>query len=224
MRLSPKAEIILVASVLTLFFNPSSAQAQPALWEEVQTLKKFDQQYKTPPYPILFIGSSSIRKWDGLQVAFGAYNVINRGIGGAVVNDIIFYLNDIVFPYEPRQIVLYVGENDLLDERSTADSILSRTKKLYLLIRARLPSIPIIYISLKPSPSRDKFQQKAMETNRLVKNFFALEKNVVFVDIYSRMLKDGKSRSELFIEDQLHMNDAGYKIWEKAVRKYLIRK
>ena len=224
MRPSAKAEIIIVASVLALSFNPSFAQTQPALWDEVQILKKFDQQYKTPPHPILFVGSSSIRKWDDLQLAFGKYNVLNRGIGGAVVNDIIYYLNDIVFPYDPRQIVLYVGENDLLDERSTADSILNRTKKLYHLIRTRLPSIPIIYISLKPSPSRAKFQQKAVESNRLIKNFFSGEKNVVFIDVYSLMLKKGNSRPELFVDDQLHMNEAGYKIWEKAVRKYLITK
>jgi hypothetical protein len=84
-----KRELFLAATVFALFINSSYAQSLPGFWDEVQTIKKFDQQYKVPPHPILFVGSSSIRKWDGLQVAFGKYNVLNRGIGGALLNDII---------------------------------------------------------------------------------------------------------------------------------------
>jgi lysophospholipase L1-like esterase len=204
-------------------FVDSPGQDRPSFWDDVQAIKKFDELYQTPPHPILFVGSSSIRKWDGLQVTFGNYNVINRGIGGAVIKDIVFYLNDIVFPYQPRQIVLYVGENDVPNATLTADSILNQTKKLFRLIRAKLPYTPIIYISFKPSPSRDEFQQKATQAVKLIKTFMASEKNVVFVDVYSLMLKNGNSRPELFVEDQLHLNAEGYKIWEKAIRPYLIK-
>lgn len=212
---------LFLSVLVALLFQSSFAQTQPRFWDEVQTLKKFDQQYQFPSHPILFVGSSSIRKWDRLQVVFGKYNVINRGIGGAATNDITFYLNDIVFPYQPRQIVLYVGDNDLPDEQCTADSILNRTQKLYRFIRAKLPTVPIVYISIKPSPSREKFLTKAVEANRLIRNFFSQEKNAVFVDIYSLMLKNGKPRPELFVPDQLHMNEEGYKIWEKALKKHL---
>lgn len=218
-RKSMKKSPVLFIALLSAM--QMTAQTTPPLWDEVQTIKKFDQQYKVPPHPILFVGSSSIRKWDGLQVAFGNYNVLNRGIGGAVINDIIFYLNDIVFPYAPRQIVLYVGENDLPNEKLTADSILNRTKNLFRLIRTKLPETPIVYISFKPSPSRDKYQDKALRSVQLIQDFLKKEKNVKYVDVYSPMLKDGKSRPELFVADQLHMNAKGYKIWEDALRQYL---
>ena len=178
--------------------------------------------YQVPEHPILFVGSSSIRKWDGLQIAFGNYNVINRGIGGAVFADITYYLKDIVFPYHPRQIVIYV-ENDLPDETATADVILQRFITLYSAIRTKLPDVPIAYISMKPSPSRDKFRPKAIEANRLIKAFLAKEKDTSFIDIFSPMMKDGKSRPELFVDDMLHMNAAGYAIWEEAVRPYLLK-
>lgn len=210
-----------VLFVVLLLAIQVAAQTTPPLWDEVQTIKKFDQQYKVPPHPILFVGSSSIRKWDDLQVAFGNYNVLNRGIGGAVINDIIFYLDDIVFPYEPRQIILYVGENDLPNEKLTADSILNRTKNLFRLIRARLPETPMVYISFKPSPSRDKYQDKAFHSLQLIRDFLKQEKNVKYIDVYSLMLKNGKSRPELFVSDQLHMNAEGYKIWENALKPYL---
>ncbi len=177
--------------------------------------------FQQPPNPILFVGSSSIRKWEHLQQAFGTYNVMNRGIGGAVIDDITFYLNDIVFPYKPRQIVLYVGENDVISNIATADTILNRTIRLYKGIRSRLPEVPIVYIALKPSPSRDKFMAKAINANRLIREYLSHEKNTAFVDIFSPMLKEGKSRPELFVGDMLHMNQQGYDIWEKALKPYL---
>lgn len=180
--------------------------------------------YSPAPHPILFIGSSSIRKWEHLQQAFGSYNVLNRGVGGTVIDDITFYLNDILFPYAPKQIVLYVGENDLPREKETADTILNKTIHLYKMIRAKLPNVPIAYIALKPSPSREKYSAKAIAANKLIKNFLAKEKNTAFIDVFTPMLdKNGKSRPELFVEDMLHMKPAGYAIWEKAVRPYLIK-
>lgn len=202
-----------------------SAQNKPVYWEDVQTIKKYDQMYEPPYQPILFIGSSSIRKWNDLERTFANYVVLNRGIGGAVVNDITYYLNDIVFPYHPRQIVIYVGENDLPDEQSTADSVLNRTKRLIEGIRAKLPEISILYISIKPSPSREKYQPKAIEANRLIREYLKEDKKITFIDVFSLMLTpEGKLRPELFVGDMLHMNGQGYKIWRAAVEPYLLKR
>lgn len=216
-------KIILLITALYFSILSIAAQTKPPFWDDVQTIKKYDQLFKSPVHPVLFVGSSSIRKWDNLPQVFAKYNALNRGIGGAVINDITFYLNDVVFPYQPRQIVLYVGENDIINDKVTADTVLNRTIALYKAIRAKLPAIPIAYISIKPSPSRDKFRDKAVASNELIKKFLAGEKNTSFIDIFPKMLKDGKSRNELFVDDMLHMNSEGYAIWEKAVKPYLIK-
>jgi lysophospholipase L1-like esterase len=200
-----------------------SAQTQHRFWDDVQTIKKYDKLFVPQPHPIVFVGSSTIRKWAGLQVAFGKYNVINRGVGDTVIDDITYYLDDLVFAYNPRQIVLYVGENDLVAERETADTILNKTIVLYRAIRAKLPDVSIVYIGFKPSPSRDKYRDKCVKANQLIKDFLKSEKNTAFVDIFSLMLKDGKSRPELFLGDMLHMKPEGYAIWEKAVKPYLLK-
>ena len=214
----------LVSIVLLLLVSKASiCQTKlPNYWNDVQTIKSYDKMFQQPPNPILFVGSSSIRKWEHLQQAFGSYNVMNRGIGGAVVNDITFYLKDLVFKYKPRQIVMYVGENDVVSEGVTADSILNRTIRLCKGIRAEMPTVPMVYIALKPSPSRAQFMDKTKEANRLIREFLSQEKNTVFVDIFSPMLKEGKSRPELFVSDLLHMNQKGYDIWEAAVKPFLI--
>lgn len=189
--------------------------------EDVEVIRKYDNMYPQPENPILFVGSSSIRLWKDFNKKFGKYSAINRGIGGAVVNDILYHTEDLIFRYKPRKIVLYVGENDLPNASSTADSVLSRTVRLYNRIRSGLPDVPIIYIAMKPSPSRDQFQAKAMEANGLIRKFFEGRKDVTFLDIYTPMLTNGKSRPELFLEDQLHMNEKGYAIWEKKLAKHL---
>ena len=213
--------VLLILSFLTI---TTFAQKKPNFWDDVQVIKKYDQMYKPRVNPVLFVGSSSIRKWDDCTQIFAKYNALNRGIGGAVINDITYYLNDVVFPYHPKQIVLYVGENDLPNDKVTPDTVLNRTVKLYKAIRAKLPTVPIVYISIKPSPSRDKFKEKAVASNTLIKKFLAGEANTTFVNVYSLMLtKDGKLRPELFVEDMLHMNAKGYAIWRKAVEPHLLK-
>jgi lysophospholipase L1-like esterase len=200
-----------------------SAQTTHRFWDDVQTIKRYDKLFVPQPNPIVFVGSSTIRKWADLQVVFGKYNVINRGVGGTVIDEITYYLDDLVFAYKPRQIVLYVGENDLPVEAETADTILNKTIVLYRAIRAKLPDVPIVYIGFKPSPSRDKYREKCVKANELIRDFLKGEKNTAFVDVFTPMLKDGKSRPELFLGDMLHMKPEGYTIWEKAVKPYLLK-
>jgi lysophospholipase L1-like esterase len=212
--------IILIVIQQTLLF----AQDQPRFWNDVQTIKLYDQMYTPPANPILFIGSSSIRKWNDLERTFADYVVMNRGIGGAITNDITYYVNDIVFPYHPRQIVIYVGENDAPDEKTTADSILNRTKHLMEVLRTQLPDVPVVYLAMKPSPSREKYQNKVKTANDLIREYLKTEKNTTFIDIYTLMLTpEGKLRPELFVEDMLHMNKDGYKIWRTAVEPFLLK-
>ncbi|SHN30259.1 Lysophospholipase L1 [Chitinophaga sp. CF418] len=210
--------------VLILIVFISSVHAQ-RYQDDINTILKWDKMYAPPANPILFTGSSSIRKWDDLERTFSSYVVMNRGVGGAVTNDIIHYAEQIIFPYHPRQIVLYVGENDLVEKGVTADTIFNRFKNLYATIRSKLPNIPIVYISIKPSPSRVEFLPIAKEANSLIRNYIARQSNITFVDIFQLMLdKNGLPRKELFVEDMLHMNAQGYAIWKKAVSPHLLHR
>jgi lysophospholipase L1-like esterase len=218
-----KKYLLLLGLALLQISGHLWAQSPERFQNDIHTIQQFDKMYAPPLHPILFVGSSSIRKWDDLERNFSRYVVLNRGVGGAITNDVTYYAKDIIFPYAPRQIVVYVGENDLPAANVNADTLLQRFTVLYAKIRSELPTIPLIYISIKPSPSRAAFFDKAKQTNALIKDFLAKEKNTVFVDIYPKMLgKDGLPRKELFLEDMLHMNKQGYAIWEKAIQPYLL--
>lgn len=173
---------------------------------------------------ILFIGSSSFTKWKDVQNYFPGYPILNRGFGGSSLPDVIRYADKIIFPYEPKQIVIYCGENDLAaSDTVTADMVVSRFDTLFSLIRNRLPNIPIVFVSLKPSPSRQKFWPKMEEANEAIKAMMENENNAVFVDVYHLMFnEDGSIKKEIFLSDNLHMNAKGYAIWQSAIAPYLL--
>ncbi|MBV8253059.1 MAG: GDSL family lipase [Chitinophaga sp.] len=213
--------VLLLAGISTQL---AMAQDKPRFWDDVQVIKAWDKIYYPPEHPVLFIGSSSIRVWHDVERTFAPYVAMNRGIGGAIINDITFYLNDLVFPYKPKQIVIYVGDNDIPEATATADTILIRTKALLEGIRAKMPEVSILYMSIKPSPSRAKWMDKVKAANGLIRSYIATQQNMRFVDIFTPMLDaNGNARAELFRNDMLHMNSKGYNIWKKAILPYLIK-
>jgi lysophospholipase L1-like esterase len=201
------------------------AQNTP-FYSEIEHFKKQDSIHFPPKHAILFLGSSSFRKWEDVQKYFPGYTIINRGFGGSTIPDAMRYLNEIVFPYEPKQVVIYEGDNDLASsDNITADSVLNRFEKLFSLIRKHLPNTAIAFVSIKPSPSREKLMPEMQEANSMIKTFLSHQKNAAFIDVYHVMLnKDGTPDKSLFIEDELHMNDKGYHIWQRIIKPYLLKK
>jgi len=61
-----------------------------------------------------------------------------------------------------------------------------------------------------------------MEFNKLISNMADVDDLLTFIDIWDSMLTpDGERIPELFIEDGLHINAAGYEIWTRLVREKL---
>jgi len=204
----------------------------PPFWSDIRNFKNQDSISFPPKNAILFIGSSSFTMWKGMQDSFPGYKIINRGFGGSTLLDQIRYVNDIVFPYEPKQIVIYCGENDLASSDTViAPIVLDRFMQLCKLIRAKTQA-PIAFVSLKPSPSRRHLIPKMLETNRLIEYFIWASKNPFdsttitfhFIDVHSKMLnQQSQPIPEIFLDDSLHMNAKGYAIWKKEIEPYLIK-
>lgn len=212
---------------ITLFFTLHQLQAQtsPAFWQEIVSFKKKDSAQMPPTNAILFVGSSSFARWQDVGHYFPGYTIINRGFGGSSLPDVIRYTYDIVLPYQPKQVVIYCGENDLASSDSiSAIEVLNRFKTFFGMIRTNLPSANIAFVSIKPSPSRATIQNKVKAANTFIKKYIASQKNAVFIDIYDAMLDTkGQMREELYVGDRLHMNPTGYLIWQKAIAPYLLK-
>lgn len=205
-----------------MVFSLASACADPARWrEEIDRLTQSDLTSPPTRGGIVFVGSSSIRLWTTLQQDFPGLNVINRGFGGSCLEDSIFYLDRLVLPHQPRVVVLYAGENDLTGgmapEKVAADYARFRER-----IHAALPGTRIVYLSCKPSPSRRQHLEKFRQANALIAAACAGDPLCTFVDVHAAMLgADGQPRPELFADDRLHLNRAGYAIWARLLTPVL---
>jgi len=205
--------------------KPAVVAVLPPFWNDIQNFKKQDSVSSPPKNAILFIGSSSFTMWKDIKDYFPEYTIINRGFGGSTLLDQFDYAKDIIFPYNPKQIIIYCGENDLAgDSTVTAAMVVGRFNLLFHVIRQEFTDIPLAYISMKPSPSRRHLFSEMREANQSIKEYLSVEKNSVFIDVYNKMLNTaGQPMPEIFLEDSLHMNAKGYAIWQEAIKPHLIK-
>lgn len=191
-------------------------------WEpEVQTWEEQDRLNPPKPGGVLFIGSSSIRLWHTLAEDFPGVDVINRGFGGSEIADSTELAQRIVVPYRPRMILLYAGDNDLANRR-TPRQVRDDFSAFVTRVRKDLPDVRIAFIAIKPSLARAHLLDKMREANALVREDAASRRDVAFIDVFTPMMTpDGKVRGELFVEDGLHLNRAGYELWKAVIAPYL---
>jgi lysophospholipase L1-like esterase len=188
-------------------------------WEkEIAAFEASDRTNPPPKHAILFVGSSTIRLWK-LQKNFPGRQVINRGFGGSQIADVNEFADRIVFPYEPRLIVFYSGDNDLQAGKSV-DRVFADFQEFVRKVHARLPDTEIACISIKPCPSRWKNHEKVMSVNAKIAAMH--DPKLKFIDAYPLMLgADGKPRPELFLKDGLHPSAKCYQLWAGKIKPLL---
>jgi lysophospholipase L1-like esterase len=198
-------------------------RSDPERWEP--TIRKFEEadRLTAPPQNgIVFIGASSIVRWNlGESFPELGPRAINRGFGGSLAADSTRYADRIVIPYKPRKVVFYAGDNDIEAGR-TPEQIAGDFAAFEQKVHAALPSTEIVFISIKPSIRRWPWIEQIKGANALVQKYCAAHPHLAFVDIVPQMIgADGKPRKELLLDDGLHMTPAGYKVWNDALRPLL---
>lgn len=201
----------------------SFAQQKPAFWDDIQKFRQEDAAHPPVAGAILFVGSSSFTNWKDVNDYFPGKNIINRGFGGSSLLDLNFYSEELLKPYHPRQIVIYCGENDFAaNPGARPRQVFNRFRHFYHAIRKNYPDVPVAYVSIKLSPSREALWPKFAATNRLVKNYLEKQEHAAFIDVTDAMEDPaGRVRRDIFLEDMLHMKPEGYRIWADVMRPYL---
>jgi lysophospholipase L1-like esterase len=186
---------------------------------EIKAFEAADRTNPPPKNAILFVGSSTIRLWKTLAQDFPDLKVINRGFGGSHLSDSTAFADRIILPYQPKTIVLYAGDNDLAAGK-TPEQVFANYQAFIQKIRAELPETRIVYLSIKPSPSRWHLKDQIQAANRMISGLKG--DRLLFIDTYSSMLNQGgQPRAELFQKDNLHMNAEGYELWTSLIKPYL---
>lgn len=188
--------------------------------DAIEAFEAADQKSRPEKGKVLFLGSSSIRRWD-TAAAFDGIDSINRGFGGSQTSDCIYFFDRIVRPYEPSVIVFYEGDNDIAAGK-TVEQVFGNFQTFYSMVRKELPDTKIVYIPIKPSIQRAQLWPLMDLMNQLVYTRSQKSRYLYYADIATPMLATGMPPSKsLFAEDGLHLSDKGNALWASVIRPVL---
>jgi lysophospholipase L1-like esterase len=219
-------------SALVLFLNVNcsplykyrNSTSTPKWANEIANFEKISKEQKYPEDAILFTGSSSIRKWTSIEEDMKPHSVISRGFGGSKIEDLAYYLERIVYPHRFKAIVIFSGTNNLTGKKndSKPQDVLKMAQLIKRKIRSKYPEVPVFWIAITATNARINAWDKVQEANHLVKNMCEKSSNFHFIETKDYYLgQDGKPIKDLFVKDQIHLNEEGYAIWTKIIRKEL---
>jgi hypothetical protein len=90
-------------------------------------------------------------------------------------------------------------------------------------IHKALPETRIYVMSIKPSVLRWANWPEAVKANNMLKALVAKNPRLTYIDVATPFLQpNGQVMTDIFVPDNLHLNEKGYKIWTEAVRAVLI--
>jgi lysophospholipase L1-like esterase len=202
--------------------QPTKRPHNFARWEKsIAAFEDADRVSPPPKDAVLFVGASTITLWKTLPRDFPDHKIINRGFGGSEIVDTTHFAERIIFPYEPKMIILRCGSNDIANGKRPED-VVDEFKAFVSKVREKLPRAEIVFMSLNAIPSRWAQKDKDDRANKLIRAAIDKMPQVRFLDISDMVLMpDGKSRTELFGPDRLHFNEAGYKLLAERARPFL---
>jgi hypothetical protein len=219
--------IILIAIILLVScasLNKYRELPEVKAWEsEIEKFEQLDISKSYPSEAILFAGSSSIRIWSTIGKDMMPYNVIQRGYGGAKLSDFAVYADRIIYPHPCQAIVLFIG-NDISgnDGDKSPLEVSQLFRKTLYIIRRKFTDTPVFWISITPTPSRWHVWPEIKEANSMIKEICLSHRNTYFTDTEKYFLNaSGLPRSELFLDDRLHLNADGYAIWTGIIKNEL---
>ena len=188
--------------------------------QAIETFIRWDLKNTFPEDAILFVGSSSIVLWETSRF-FPDYPVINRGFGGSHLSDVVYYFDSIICKYQPRLIVFYEGDNDIAFGKSV-DQVVSDYITFVDLVKENCSDTPVIFLSIKPSPSRWHVWPEMQKANSRIRDLSMKDEHLHFLDLSEEMITmDGQVDSLLFLKDRLHLNDKGYVLWSQLLNSKL---
>ena len=195
---------------------------------------EFEKERPVNSADIVFLGNSLTQggKWSEYfgktekDLAARGGGIRNRGIIGDDAPGIYDRLNQIL-PGKPAKIFLLVGVNDISHQIS-ADSVLTLAGRVVERIRRESPDTRLYLQSLLPfNEQKNKYKSmtgKAGVIKEVNEGLRRLAKSygIKFIRLYSHFTEKGSEQLKPSLtSDGLHINEDGYAIWVKQIKKYV---
>ena len=153
---------------------------------------------------------------------FSNRKVVNRGFGGAHISDVNHFVQETVFSHDPSVVVFYAGDNDVWAGKREAQT-LDDFVEFVSAVQAESTNTPIVFVSLKPSPSRWSVWAEMQAANQTIRSLVDGDPFLHYADVATPMIgNDGVPIPGLFLDDGLHLNAEGYGVWTDVVKTVLL--
>ena len=166
----------------------------------------------------VFIGNSitNMHEW---QEAFGSNSVLNRGVSGAVSDEIVDNLESYIIDH-PAKVFLMIGTNDLGTQGMLYPEYpFQRIQRIVNRIQRESPATEIYVQSILPTTNGLRTADNIQRTNAMLKAY-CQEAGVQYIDLYSRMVQAGTaSMPSNYTYDNLHCTAMAYSAWCKAIEE-----
>jgi hypothetical protein len=188
----------------------SVAQQKVRFADEIDAFLKTDSVNPPPKNAILFIGSSTFRLWTHVNEHMAPLPAFNRAFGGSRTHEVLYYMDKIVLPYDPRIIVYYCGSNDIAGGVNP-EAVLRNFTAFCEKVKAKLPATKIFFVAIAKAPSRIAHWGAMDSANTMIGEYCRSTENLAFIEL-NPILFDagGKPRLELYRDDKLHFKDHVY--------------
>ncbi|TBR42816.1 cyclic nucleotide-binding domain-containing protein [Marinomonas agarivorans] len=198
-------------------------QLESEFESDVRALEFRISQTEKRANPVVFYGSSSFTLWHNINNALQQQDLINLGFSAATIDACIYYFERLVVPQNPKSIVLYAGDNDL-GNRKSSNKVIELYIALLEKIDQHFAGIPVAIVAIKPSPARQHLLTEIKQTNQMLARLAKTRPNTKFVDLYAATINEsGLPDPTLFDNDSLHLNEKGYKALSACLLDYFAR-
>jgi lysophospholipase L1-like esterase len=118
--------------------------------------------------------------------------------------------------------VVFVGSSSIRLWKTLAEEVAADFRSFCARLHSALPEARLIVTSIKLTPARWRLRESIAFANALLAAHCAGDSRRAFVDINPVMLTpDGHPREDLYVEDRLHLNAAGYRLWRDRLAPLL---
>ena len=186
---------------------------------------KYENNVSIPPYSVVLAGSSSMENWATSTADMSPVTTCNVGIGGTTVEHWSQKLaKRLIYPFNPRAVVFYVGVNNIINNNKTGDQTGAALVELFDDVHSHLPEAQIYFILINKVPNYTSYYAEMDIANAYATRYAAAHDYLTLIDAGRPLVKaSGVTNKAYFLSDGLHMSLCGYVIWGREVKEAFIK-
>lgn len=181
---------------------------------------------------IVFLGDS-ITQFYNLDKYYKNYNVVNSGVAGNKIDDILSDLKNRVYRYNPSKVILLIGINNIINDQNVNDIydkivfVVNEINKNRRYTKIYIQSVYPINESDNDKIFADyrnkNYNSTIRKLNSKLKNYCHNKKNIKYVDVYSKLIAGNQLKLE-YTYDGLHLSEKGYDIITSKIKEEILEK